>query len=152
MVVIREIDSKDYPETTEMIQKTIRQSPGKDSPELIEKFCQKYTLDNFKKKAEEIDYFVAVEGDKIVGIIGLKNNEVRTFFVEPSFQGKGIGRKLFDFLKRKARENEVKELVVESDTGAEVIYRKFGFERVEILNKEIAGIGFVNILMKKELK
>lgn len=144
-----------YPKTVEMIQKTIRTSQKEIYPtELIEKLCNKYDLEKFIKKAKEIEYWIAVEQDQqnVVGIIGLKENEVRTFFVDPKYQGQGIGRLLYEKLEEVARNRRISKLVLFSSPLGEPAYVKFGFIKVKSVVKELDGLQFVDAYMEKKLE
>lgn len=153
-ILIRDIAPKDYAQTIEVIKRSNRESLGKIYPtKLIDAFCQKYDLENFKIKAQEIHYFVAENSDnaQILGIIGLKHNELRTFFVEPKFQGQGIGRKLFDQLETEAKKIGITELILEGSPLGEPIYTHLGFKKIKTIYKERVGIKYSDSYMKKSL-
>jgi GNAT superfamily N-acetyltransferase len=153
-ILIRPIQKADYFETTEVIKRSNRESLGKIYPhELIDEFCKKYDVDKFEKKALDVEYFIAVdvETHKILGVIGLKHNELRTFFVDPKYQGKGIGRKLYDYLEKKARERGLTELALEGSPLGEPIYERFGFKKIGTLHKERLGIAYSDAQMVKKL-
>lgn len=150
---VRSIHEKDYSDAIRVIIRSTRISQGKIYPPvLIEEFCKKYELEKFIIRTREIDYFVADDASRvIVGIIGLQNNQVRTFFVDPDFQGKGIGRQLYMFLEEEARRRGVTELVVEGSPIAEPIYARFGFTKLKEIQKEKAGIPYTDAYMTKLL-
>ena len=153
MVRIRKIQPSDYVKAGNLIKKTIKHAWSDLRPKgLLDEFCKKYTLSKFKERAKEIEMFVAVEDDKILGIIGMKNNELRTYFVDPKYQGKGVGRKLFDFLEKKMKEKGYKEIVLEGSPTGELVYKSFGFKKIKTLHKERKGFKFTDALMKKKLK
>lgn len=148
------LHSADYPQAIEVIIRSITLSQGKIYPaELIGEFITKYELERFKQKAIDIEYFVAKDSDtqKLHGIIGLKGNEVRTFFVDPSAQGKGIGRKLYDFLEQRARKKGVTKLILEGSPLGEPVYKKFGFRKVKTIHKERNGMPYTDAYMEKKL-
>ncbi len=155
-IVIRPITAEDYPFACEMLIRTNRVSFGKIYPSmLIEEFCKKYNLDNFTEKAKDTDYFVAVDSDSekhaILGLIGLKRNELRTFFVDPNFQGQGIGRKLYNHLEKIARDRGIEELELQGSPLGEEVYKKFGFKKVKTIHKEKAGVTYSDAHMVKKL-
>jgi GNAT superfamily N-acetyltransferase len=153
-ILVRNITPKDYAQAIEVIKRSNRESLGKIYlPKLIDAFCQKYDLENFQVKAQEIQYFVAEnsENSQIVGIIGLKHNELRTFFVDPQFQGKGIGRKLYDRLEAEAKKLNLSELILEGSPLGEPIYIHLGFNKVKTIYKERVGIKYSDSYMKKSL-
>ena len=144
-----------YPQTIEMIQRTIQVSQKNIYPPgLIEKFCHKYDLEKFKVKVQEIEYFIAVDSSlqKVIGIIGLKENELRTFFVDPEYQGKGVGRLLYNMLEQLARERQIKKLFLYGGSIGEPAYLKFGFKKIKKVEKETEGIHYTDTYMEKELE
>ena len=155
MFIIRNITPEDYDETIEMIKLSIRVSFQNLYPmELIREFCNKYDLEQFEARNNEIDYLVALDevNKAIIGIIGLKNNRVRTFFVHPSYQGKGVGRQLFNHLEHIAKSKHLLKFTVEASPIAAMIYEHFGFVRTGSKDKERNGIPYTDILLEKDLR
>jgi GNAT superfamily N-acetyltransferase len=151
-VQIRKIAAVDYLQAIDVIKRSNIHSLGKIYPKkLIDEFCKKYDLEKFKKRAQEIQYFVAEDVDthRILGIIGLKDNELRTFFVDPKHQGKGIGRKLYNRLEKEAREEGIKELILEGSPLGEPIYKHLGFKKMRTIYKERINIKYTDAYMKK---
>ena len=149
MIKIRKIRPSDYIKAGNVIKRAIRVSWGGIYPEkLLDEFCKKYNLNNFKKKAKEIEFIVAVENDNILGIIGMKENALRTFYVDPKHQGKGIGSALFRTAC--SRMDEQRTLAyLETDKLINVrLYRKLGFETVA----ETELLGVTNWLMMRRPK
>jgi len=152
MIQIRNIQPADFFETGEMIKMTLRRSfkdlyPG----ELIDAFCKKYDLENFKEKVKEIDYFIAEDDKKIIGIIGLKDNELRTFFVHSGYQGKSVGTKLYNHLEKEAKSRGIGKLILEGSPKGQPVYQHFGFKKVKSIIKERDGIKFEDAVMEKAL-
>ncbi|TIN16400.1 MAG: GNAT family N-acetyltransferase, partial [Mesorhizobium sp.] len=80
-------------------------------------------LQLFKKR----QVFVAVCGDKIVGTAGLDGTTVRSVFVDPEFQGRGVGSRLMLEIEEAARTNGATVLTVPSSVTAERFYFRLGF-------------------------
>lgn len=75
--------------------------------------------------------WVAEAGGHIAGMVALNLDhgaEVEDFFVEPAFQGRGVGRALMTELLAAARAAGASGLEVDADPNAEAIYAKLGFE------------------------
>jgi len=154
-ILVREITSKDYLQTIDVIKKSHIESFKKIYPKkLIEDFCKKYDLERFNKKVKEIMYFIAedVMSHRILGVIGLENNRLRTFFVHPKYQRKGIGRKLFERFMEEVKKREIKEIVLEGSPLGEPIYKHFGFKKIKIIQKERIGIRYSDAYMKKTVE
>ncbi len=155
MIKIRKIRLSDYFRVCQLIRRTISYSfKSIYPPKLIKEFCKKYRLSNFKVKARETSYFVAVDSvsSRIIGVIGIKNNQLRTFFVEPRSQGKGIGRLLFSRFEKQARKIGYSQVVVEGGKLGVLIYKKFGFRKVKNIPKQRVGIHYTDVLMVKNLR
>lgn len=79
--------------------------------------------------------FVAVEddegaGSRIVGTAALDGSVVRTVFVAPDVQGKGVGRLLMAEVEKASREAGVEILTVPASLTGEPFYAKLGFKAV----------------------
>jgi len=75
--------------------------------------------------------WVAEAGGEIAGMVALsldRGAEVEDFFVEPAFQGRGVGGALMAELLAAARAAGATVLEVDADPNAEAIYAKLGFE------------------------
>ena len=75
--------------------------------------------------------WVAEADGAVAGMIALSLNgaaEVEDFFVEPAFQGRGVGAALMATLLEAARSVGATALEVDADPNAEAIYAKLGFE------------------------
>jgi GNAT superfamily N-acetyltransferase len=75
--------------------------------------------------------WVAEAGGEIAGMVALSLGEaaeVEDFFVEPAFQGRGVGGALMATLLDAARAAGATTLEVDADPNAETIYAKLGFE------------------------
>lgn len=77
--------------------------------------------------------WVADAGDEIAGMVALSLDggaEVEDFFVEPAFQGRGVGAALMAELIAAARAAGATALEVDADPNAEAIYTRLGFTTI----------------------
>lgn len=75
--------------------------------------------------------WVAEADGRIAGMVALSLDggaEVEDFFVEPAFQGRGVGGALMAELRSAARAAGATVLEVDADPNAEAIYARLGFE------------------------
>ena len=152
MIIVRKIKPKDYKQTEEMIKTTITVSFKELYPRaLIKEFCKKYTHNNFIIKADNIEMFVATENNNIIGVIGIKENQLRTFYVHPNQQGKGIGSKLYKKFEETAIERGIKKIMLEGSPLGQPIYEHFGFIKVKSIKKERVGQKYIDAVMEKQL-
>lgn len=91
-------------------------------------------LETFKKfiynnkLMKELTIFGAFDNNELIGIVGTKHNgtHISLFFINPSYQRKGIGRELFDY----AYANQiVGEITVNSSSYAVRFYESLGFSK-----------------------
>jgi len=90
-------------------------------------------------------HFIAKINNEIIGVLEIKNyNHISLYFVKKEFQGKGVGRKLFDsFIETiKKNDNADKNITVNSSIYAEKIYSKIGFKRTKEM-QETNGIKYI---------
>jgi ribosomal protein S18 acetylase RimI-like enzyme len=92
-------------------------------------------------------YFIlAKEGEETLGFASyehhynqLNQTKIHKIYILPQTQGKGIGKKLIDFVENRAKENHsaVLSLNVNRFNKALHFYQKLGFEIVEEVNIEL---------------
>lgn len=155
LIKIRPLKERDHPRIRDIIIRTISYSYKRmHSDELIQYFISQYTPEVFAQKAATIDYFVAQDfsSGKLLGIIGLGGNAVRTFYVDPIHQGKGIGRRLYNRIEREAIARGFEKLVLDGSPLGEPIWRKFGFIKKQTKFIEKDGIKYTTAYMEKSLE
>ena len=97
---------------------------------------------------------VAEEDDEILGlaILNIAGQEIGAVYVHPQAAGMGIGKNLLTELERKASENALSRLSLNSTTNASGFYRKYGYTGSEIGFHELPnGIRLKCIRMHKTL-
>ena len=151
-ILIHPLQPRDMQDTIRVITRGIHISQKSIySAKLRKILIQKYTLEKFRKKAQEVSYLIAKIDQEIVGVIGLKGHEVRTFFVDPDYQGKGVERALYNELELTARKQGLNKLIVDASPLGEPIYIKLGFTKKGTKTKEYDGGTFTDAYMEKEL-
>jgi GNAT superfamily N-acetyltransferase len=114
-----------------VIISALRESNAKDYPrEVIARlelnFSPAGVLDLMGKRK----VFVAIVGQRIVGTASFDGRAVRTVFVAPDMQRRGVGRRLIAEVERAALEAGLTTLVVPSSVTAERFYAGLGFKAV----------------------
>jgi GNAT superfamily N-acetyltransferase len=129
-VSIRGIKPQDFSQVVKLIRRSIAQSWGEFFPgELIKAWCDKYELPKLKQRTQEMKLWVTKEemtGD-VIGIIGLEKHQdktfwVRTFYVDPDHQRRGVERELYKTLELAARKVDAEELIVEANSVSKPVY------------------------------
>lgn len=88
---------------------------------------------------ERSNTFVAEENDQVIGFIEISENVIIRFFVEPTHQGQGVGRALFNQVKGIIK-NNYSSINTEASLNATCFYKKLGFEKIGESFEEIDGI------------
>jgi len=106
-------------------------------------FFTKLPISKFEKEwdnaLKQKPIFILEDQNEIKGFIGLQFGEgmqshiafIRTFAVKPNEQGKGYGRKLIEFIMKKAETDGAEKLQIEVEADNEraiPFYKKLGFE------------------------
>ena len=114
-----------------MILRALRETNAKDYPaDVIERVASNFDPSAVLALISKRKVFVAVVALEIVGTASLDGKSVRTMFVSPHAQGRGLGRLLMGEVVRAAFESRVKVLEVPSTVTAEPFYAKLGFKAV----------------------
>jgi predicted N-acetyltransferase YhbS len=116
---------------SEVIRSALRETNAGDYPhEVIERLEKSFSpaavLDLMGKR----NVFVAVSGQGIIGTASLDGKVVKTVFVAPDHQGRGVGTRLMAEVERTARNAGLTTLVVQSSVTAERFYARLGFKAV----------------------
>lgn len=114
-----------------VILDSLRTTNAKDyTPDIIERIAQDFSPIRVRALLDKRDVVVALQGARVVGTAGLDGDVVRTVFVAPDVQGRGVGRRLMHELERRARARGITKLSVPSSITAELFYTKLGFAAV----------------------
>lgn len=82
-----------------------------------------------KELMNELTIFGAFDDDRLIGIIGIKNNgaHISLFFIHPKFHCRGIGRELFNAAYANPKGIEI---TVNSSSYAVKFYESLGFSKI----------------------
>lgn len=101
-----------------------------EAPEYSEEGIQEFrkSLDD-KERTRKLQFYGAFEGDSLVGTLCMREPQhIGGFFVKEAYQRKGIGRDLFDTMKK---DYDKQEFTVNSSPYAVEVYRHLGFVDVD---------------------
>ncbi|MBT3817209.1 MAG: GNAT family N-acetyltransferase [Candidatus Magasanikbacteria bacterium] len=135
---IRPITSTDYKKVEQLIKDAICKTNAKDySKEVIDFMIE---IDPFRPRdtAHEREYFVATNNNNIHGVIGVKDNEIKTLFVDPKYHGKGIGSSLLSHIESIILDRGYKKSTVYSSISAKSFYIKHGYK---VIREDSSKIG-----------
>lgn len=132
---IRSFRPDDASEVERLIARTLRVTNSRDySPEDIEANVLLHSAQVIRQQAEEGHSYLACDGGKIVGCAtvagidgSLTESILRSIFVLPEYQGRGIGRRLVDTLERDEYFLRARRVEISSSITAVEFYRKLGY-------------------------
>lgn len=128
---IREFRQADLPEVMASWENAFRSA----HPFLTRAFLEKERHNIPHLYLPTVETWVAEWNGRVIGFISLLGHEVRGLFVEPVFQGMGMGRALMDKAQELYGELEVE--VFEGNTIGRRFYSRYGFEPLsECVHKE----------------
>ena len=145
---IRRALPSDAEEISRVIIRALHETNGRDYPaHVITAVATNFSPERVAEKLAARRAHVAIVDGQIVGTASLDGDVVRSVYVDPSYQGKGIGARLMDVLETFARTQAVSTLGVPSSITAEGFYRRLGFvfvrdefhgdERTIIMKKDV---------------
>ena len=130
-LTIRPATPADVAALSELIRRTVRRSNAGDyAAPVVELIAANHAPDKVAQRLVERDVFVCLEGHRIVGTIGLESDRLRSLFVEPGLQGKGVGARLVAHLEAHARQAGVAELHLSSSITARGFYERLGYRMI----------------------
>jgi len=136
-LTIRQAHSDDAQAISRVIVEAVRKSNGQDYPaSVIESVVANFTPERLIELLEQRLVFVAVLDGKIVGTGALDGNAVRSLFITPAQQRKGIGQALMSRIEKAALERCVEALLVPSSLTAESFYARLGYS---VVRKQLHG-------------
>jgi N-acetylglutamate synthase-like GNAT family acetyltransferase len=129
--LIRNAMDTDAPAISQTIINALRQSNAQDySPEIIDQVAQNFSPPAILQLLAQRQILVATVDNHIVATASLDQDVVRSVFVDPSYQGKGLGRHLMARIQSIAINAGLNLLRVPSSITAEGFYASLGFEKV----------------------
>ncbi|MDX8501375.1 GNAT family N-acetyltransferase [Mesorhizobium sp. VK4C] len=131
VLTVRRASDDEADAVSRVIVAALRETNARDyAPDIIARVEQSFSplamLQFFRKR----QVFVAIVGNQVVGTASLDGATVRSVFVGPAFQSRGIGRRLMAEVEEAAWADGVKVLTVPSSVTAEPFYSKLGFRAV----------------------
>ena len=99
-------------------------------PDIIARVAESFSPAGVRRLMSGRTVFVAIEDGSIVGTASLDRAVVRTVFVSPSAQRRGIGACLMAAIEQAARAGGNATLSVPSSITAQGFYEKLGFNAV----------------------
>jgi predicted N-acetyltransferase YhbS len=130
-LLIRPSVPSDAVAISHVIVRALQETNAKDySPEIIASVVANFSPERISRLLAERVVLVAISGIEILGTASLQGPTIRTVFVRPDAQGRGIGAALMKEIEQVARQHGLTRLTVPSSVTAEPFYQKLGFDPV----------------------
>lgn len=128
---VRSATSSDSAGISRVVVAALRGTNAEDySADVIAQVEKGFAPESVRKLIERRKVFVAMQGEDITGTASLDGNVVRSVFVDPVYQGRGIGRQLMQEIHGTAASAGVKVLRVPSSITAEKFYAALGYQKI----------------------
>ncbi|MEH2149641.1 GNAT family N-acetyltransferase [Nostoc sp.] len=86
---------------------------------------------NILKSMKAESFWVAIEGDVVIGFASFIIDELIGLYVHPKYQGKGIGRALVQHFCDEATEQGIDKVITTASLYAEGFYLRLGFTAIQ---------------------
>lgn len=117
------------------------------SEKLLENMRAKATPAALRKLAKDYKVYVAEFDNKIVGMACIDKHQITQIFTDPSFQRKGIGHMLVDYVEHEIAKQGYEYSEVEATAADHIFYEKLGYDYVKQKDNSAHQI----FVMRKEL-
>ncbi|GEM_PF-604733 len=93
------------------------------------------------------DVHCLMEGNRVIGFLGVYEGKLEMLFLSPDFFGKGFGKRLLNFAVQKLKADKVD--VNEDNAKAVEFYKRCGFDVYERTSKDDQGRDYPLLRMKR---
>lgn len=147
---IIEASEAHHPEIKEIAEKTwpITFAGILSDHQIIYMLEMMYSLDSLKKQCDSHHQFILGKIEDVVmsyasfetDYAGQKVTKIHKIYILPAFQGRGSGKVLIEFIRKKALAagNKALRLNVHKNNKAQLFYNKMGFQEIK---REVIDIG-----------
>lgn len=148
-IAIRRATRDDAGAVHEIVLRALRETNARDYPAAV---INRLILTLPEKVASNLDAwhaFVAILDARVVGTASLSGHTVKSVFVHPHYQRRGVATKLMGAIEDAALAQSVRLLDVQSSITAQPFYAMWGFniirdefycdERTIVMSKALAG-------------
>jgi len=150
---IRRAKPSDAKEISILRRKTIEKINSKDYPKSVIKFLKRKNSESeILKRIKERELFVAIEDKKIIGTADLEGNKIGGVFIRTDRIGKGIGKKLMQFIENYAKKKGIKKLKLYPTRTAHDFYIKLGYKVTKKGLWKTKDFRIKNYMMEKRMK
>jgi GNAT superfamily N-acetyltransferase len=147
-IEIRAATPADADAISRTIIRALRETNAQDyPPHVIAAVAENFSPEHVATQIAARQAYVAVIDGVVIGTASLHGHVVRSVYVDPHHQGKGVGARLMDTVELLARRQAVDTLSVPSSITAQAFYQHIGYL---VVREEFHG-DERTIIMKKKL-
>lgn len=145
---VRPARAEDAGAISQLIATTLFRTNAEDYPaKVLERVAEANAPSEVLACLERREIFVALRGEELIGTVGIEGGWIKSLFVHPDWQRKGIGRRLMAEADLVLAARTAECVWLQSSLTAVDFYEAAGFEPMrEIIDGEDR-----TILMKKQL-
>lgn len=127
-MIIRQFVNSDRNKVSYLIRRCLNEINSEDyTADQVSFLCQEFTPGKVQARFVERSSYIAAQGDRILGCVTLKDNEIGSLFVNPSYNRQGIGSNLYSYAEKLAIQRGATVLWVNSSKTAVVFYKNMGY-------------------------
>lgn len=109
------------------------------------------SINRIERRIEEKYVFCGFKGECLVGVISFSKKDTGGLYVKFNQIGKGVGKKLLEFVEQYAKKIGVKKLKLTSTPYAYNFYKSQGYKPLKKVNVYLNGVCFREMKMEKKL-
>jgi len=150
---LRRVEPDDLAAVAEIYAVSVRQlGPEHYTPEQVESWAAFATGDGFEGFVMDAHTLVAEDDTGILGYSGLEpNGRIASLYVRPDRAREGIASRLVEAVLEYAREEGFSEVSTDASELSVGVFRRYGFEVVEVETVERRGVVFERHQMVRTL-
>ena len=127
-----------------LIRRCLTEINAKDyTASQISFLCKEFTPSRVVERFASQSNFVAIQGDRILGCVTLKNDIIGSLFVNPLYNNQGVGSYLLSYIEELAMSRGIIKLWVNSSKTAVIFYKNKGYVVKEKRRHANAGITYI---------
>jgi GNAT superfamily N-acetyltransferase len=154
MLRIEKFKDEFAPEISSIIINNLLKYNSRDyHPEAINALVKSYTPDDIVGYSKNDEIYIAKveENDEIAGTISLCNDQIKNVFIKDEYHGKGIGRKLMDFIEFIAKRKKINKVFLEANKTAMGFYLAMEYKLTEETDLKLGETYIKLYRMEKDL-